>query len=108
MSSYKELLAKREALEQAIAEARKTELSEAINKAKALINDFCLTQMDLFGTDKPAKTGKSAKTNADGTEKTGRQKVAPKYKDPVTGATWTGRGKAPKWIAGQDRAGFVI
>lgn len=26
-------------------------------------------------------------------------KVAPKYRDPKTGATWTGRGIAPKWIA---------
>jgi DNA-binding protein H-NS len=102
MSSYKELLAKRDALEQAIADARTAELSEAINKAKALINDFGLTQMDLFSTDKPAKVKK------DGTEKTGRQKVAPKYKDPATGAMWTGRGKAPKWIDGQDRAKFAI
>jgi DNA-binding protein H-NS len=102
MSSYKELLAKREALEQEIAEARKIELSEAITKAKALINDFGLTQMDLFSTDKPVKVKK------DGTEKTGRQKVAPKYRDPSTGAMWTGRGKAPKWIDGQDRAKFAI
>jgi hypothetical protein len=43
--------------------------------------------MDLFGTDKPAKVKK------DGTEKTGRQKVAPKYRDPATGAMW---GSAPK------------
>jgi DNA-binding protein H-NS len=105
MSSYKELLAKREELEQAIAEARKIELSEAIGKAKALISDFGLTQMDLFDSEKSAKT---AKVRADGTEKTGRQKVAPKYKDPITGATWTGRGKAPKWIDGQDRTRFVI
>jgi DNA-binding protein H-NS len=34
--------------------------------------------------------------------------VAPKFKDPATGATWTGRGKAPKWIAGKDRAGFTL
>jgi DNA-binding protein H-NS len=102
MSSYKELLAKREALEQEIAEARKTELNEAITKAKTLINDFGLTEMDLFGSDKPAKVKK------DSIEKTGRQKVAPKYRDPATGATWTGRGKAPKWIDGQDRAKFAI
>jgi DNA-binding protein H-NS len=102
MSSYKELLVQREALEQAIAEARKTELSEAITKAKALISDFGLTQMDLFDTDKTTKTPKVR------AEKTGRQKVAPKYKDPATGAMWTGRGKAPKWIDGQDRAKFVI
>jgi DNA-binding protein H-NS len=35
-------------------------------------------------------------------------KVAAKYRDPATGQTWTGRGKAPKWIEGQDRTPFVI
>jgi DNA-binding protein H-NS len=25
-------------------------------------------------------------------------KVAPKYRDPATGATWTGRGLKPKWM----------
>ncbi|NCY12586.1 MAG: H-NS histone family protein, partial [Burkholderiaceae bacterium] len=37
-----------------------------------------------------------------------RGKVAPKYKNPATGETWTGRGKAPKWIAGKDRSKFAI
>jgi DNA-binding protein H-NS len=25
-------------------------------------------------------------------------KVAPKYRDPVTGATWSGRGMMPRWM----------
>ena len=25
-------------------------------------------------------------------------KVAPKWKDPISGATWTGRGKSPSWF----------
>ncbi len=36
------------------------------------------------------------------------QKVAPKYRDPESGKTWTGRGVAPKWIAGKDREAFLI
>jgi DNA-binding protein H-NS len=39
---------------------------------------------------------------------TAGNKVAPKYRDPATGNTWTGRGKAPKWIDGKDRAKFLI
>lgn len=35
-------------------------------------------------------------------------KVAPKYRDPVSGQTWTGRGKPPAWIAGKDRDQFLI
>jgi DNA-binding protein H-NS len=34
--------------------------------------------------------------------------VAHNYRDPVTGQTWTGRGKTPKWIEGKDRTQFVI
>jgi DNA-binding protein H-NS len=33
----------------------------------------------------------------------------PKYRDPKTGATWSGRGTAPAWLAGaKDRAKFLI
>ncbi|KVP40122.1 H-NS histone family protein [Burkholderia ubonensis] len=35
--------------------------------------------------------------------------VPAKYQDPATGATWTGRGRAPAWIAGEeDRSKFLI
>ena len=33
-----------------------------------------------------------------------RAKVAPKYRHRVTGATWTGRGKQPKWFAEADQS----
>ena len=36
------------------------------------------------------------------------KKVAPKYRDPATGKTWTGRGRAPTWLDGKDRAQFLI
>lgn len=35
-------------------------------------------------------------------------KVAAKYRNPANGETWTGRGKATKWIEGQDRSRFTI
>ncbi|QBR02504.1 H-NS family nucleoid-associated regulatory protein [Paraburkholderia pallida] len=35
--------------------------------------------------------------------------VAAKYRDPKTGATWSGRGRAPAWIANaKDRTKFAI
>ena len=34
--------------------------------------------------------------------------VAPKYRDPETGATWSGRGRTPRWMAGKDPAQFTI
>lgn len=99
-NSYKELLKQREALEQAIATAREQELSEAIRRTRELVAEFGLTVQDVF----PAGRGGS---KAGGKSSTGA-KVAPKYRDPSTGQTWTGRGKAPKWIDGQERAKYLI
>ena len=96
MTTYKDLLQQREALEKQISEARKTETSDAVAKVRALIEDFGLTAQDVFPSGKSKAAGKT----------TG--KVAPKYRNPSTGETWTGRGKAPKWIADQDRGQFAI
>lgn len=42
-----------------------------------------------------------------------KRPVAPKYRHPETGATWTGRGKAPRWVTaaeaeGKSRNDFLI
>ena len=95
MSSYKELLKQREALEQKINEARRNELSEAVSQVRALVTEFGLTAQDGF----PAGKARSASAGS---------KVAPKYRNPATGQTWTGRGKAPKWIQNENREQFAI
>lgn len=43
----------------------------------------------------------------------GRSSVAPKYRDPETGKTWTGRGVIPRWLAaaeldGRNRQHFIV
>jgi DNA-binding protein H-NS len=95
MTSYKELLQQREALELQITQARQREISQAVNQVRALVAEFGLTAQDVFPTGK----ARSASAGA---------KVAAKYRDAATGKTWTGRGKAPKWIDGKDRAKFLI
>ncbi len=95
MSDYKALLEKKRELEAQIEQARKAELADAIAKARSLVSEYGLTAADVFSG------GKKRSSNAGST-------VAPKYRDPETGATWTGRGKAPKWIDGKDRAQFAI
>ena len=99
-NTYKELLKQREALEEVIATARAKEISEAMTKVRELVAEFGLTVQDVF----PAGRS-SAKSSV---KSAGVNKVAPKYRDPATGQSWTGRGKAPKWIDGQDRAKFLI
>ena len=95
MASYKDLLKQRELLEQQIGEAREREISDAVAQARAIVEEFGLTQQDVF----PVGRARSAVKGS---------KVAAKYRDPATGATWTGRGKAPRWIQDQDRAKFEI
>ena len=98
-NSYKELLIQREALEQAIASARQQELAEAIRKSRELVSEFGLTVQDIFP---------SGRGNSKSSGKSSSGKVVAKYRDPATGQSWTGRGKAPKWIDGQDRAKYLI
>jgi len=97
MSTYKDLLKQREALEQQIAEARVREVAQALSQVHELIAEFELSPQEVFP---PSKSGRSSVKAV--------SKVAPKYRNSATGETWTGRGKAPKWIEGQDRAQFVI
>lgn len=94
MSTLAQLLAQKAQLEAQIEAARTAENADAIAKAKALVAEYGLTMEDVFGG---AKRGRKASSS-----------VAPKYKDPISGATWTGRGKAPKWIEGKDRSQFAI
>ena len=59
MSSYKELLKQREALEQKINEARRNELSEAVSQVRALVTEFGLTAQDVFPAGKARSAGAS-------------------------------------------------
>lgn len=96
MATLQELLAQRAALEKQIEETQRAARADAIAQVRALMNEYGLTIADLSGG-----RGAAPKSRSTG-------KVPPKYRDPETGATWTGRGVAPKWIAGKDREAFLI
>ncbi|MDR0203983.1 MAG: H-NS histone family protein [Delftia acidovorans] len=91
MSEYKNMLARKAELDAQIAQAHAEAKAEGIAAARALIQEHALTAADVFPQGK-AK---------------GSVGVA-KYRDPASGATWTGRGKPPNWINGKDRAPFLI
>ncbi|QXL85625.1 H-NS family nucleoid-associated regulatory protein [Comamonas sp. NLF-1-9] len=95
-TSYKELLQQREALDAQIRDAREKEVADALARVRQTVAEFELTVTDVFPSGR--------RTRAAGTV----SKVAPKYRNPATGQTWTGRGKPPKWIQGQDRTQFAI
>lgn len=90
MKKLKELLAEISQLDAAIAGARKDAAAEALKTVLGLVEEFDFTAQQVFPW-KPVQ-----------------KKVSPKYLDQKTGATWTGRGKPPSWIAGKNRDDFLI
>ena len=78
--SLTELIAQKQAIENQIAEVVKTERKEALQTVKTLMAQFSITTDELTKNVKPTK------------------KVAPKWKDPVSGKEWTGRGRTPLWF----------
>jgi len=90
MSTYQELLEQKKSLDQQIAAARKAEAKQALETVHALIAEFGFTAQQVFPWKAPV------------------QKVQAKYRDPKTGATWSGRGRAPKWIEGKEREAFEV
>jgi DNA-binding protein H-NS len=97
MTKLKDLLAQREAIEKQIADLRQSEIAESIAKVRALIAEYGLTQSDIFGSSSKIRKVKDAGS-----------KVAPKYRDPISGKEWSGRGLAPKWLQGKDKADYLI
>jgi DNA-binding protein H-NS len=94
-TGYRALLAQREALEKQIEALKNEERGDAI--------DWIREQMALYGM----KPEVLAERRGRGPRKQSGP-VAAKYRDPLSGATWSGRGRAPLWLADQDRDKFVI
>lgn len=103
MSRYKELLQQREDLDKKLNEVREEELAGVISQIREMVIEWGLSAADIF----PEYRVRGAFLGTKGGSRSG-VKVAAKYCDPATGQTWSGRGKAPKWIEGQDREKFLI
>lgn len=96
MTTYLELKAQAVVLAQQIEEARFVEVQDIIAAIKQQIDEYGITPEQLFGRQNSGAIGT-------------RAPVAPKYRDPKSGATWSGRGKPPKWIANmKNRDRFLI
>jgi DNA-binding protein H-NS len=70
--------------------------------------DEIIAAYNKGGTSKPRTAAKTS-TGSRGP----RGPVPPKYRHPGTGETWTGRGKAPRWVTeaeatGRSRDEFLI
>ncbi|SEB25321.1 H-NS family nucleoid-associated regulatory protein [Variovorax sp. YR216] len=96
--SYAQLKATIAKLEKEAAALRATETTKVVAQIRESIASFGLTVEQLFG--RGAEALKTAAGKALGGGKAARKGAGiPKYRDPKTGKTWTGFGKAPSWIA---------
>lgn len=91
MSVYTDLLQQLQRLDQEIKVAKADYKKEGFAKIRALMAEYEITAEELS-----KKVGDKRKI------------VQAKYKDPETGATWSGRGRTPKWIAGKDFYQYII
>src|SRR5690606_6177625 len=103
-TSYSELLKQIEALTRQAEELRQAETAAVIADIREKISLYGLTAADLG-----FREGKQAPRSGGGS----RKAVAAKYRNPATGETWSGRGRAPKWLAdaeakGQKRESFAV
>ncbi len=104
MATYKQLMVEKEALEAQLAEVRATEIAGVIEKIQGLMSEYELTVDDIAMKRRRGRPAGAGKAKAAAKEK---QALPPKYLDPKTGATWSGRGRAPTWL-GKNRARFLI
>lgn len=93
MTSYKDIQAKIAELQQQAAAQRESELSGAIEQIRALMQEYGITTDDL----QPSSRKGAAKTSA-----------PVQFRHPDTGDTWSGRGRMPRWMAGQDKEQFRV
>jgi len=90
MATYKELKAQAEALLQQAEMARRAEIASVVAEIQAKMKEYGITLADLKGGAKKIKT---------------RGAVAAKYRNPATGESWSGRGRAPRWLADEMAKG---
>ena len=91
-----ELLAQKAAIEKQIIEAQRGERSEVIAKVRALMAEYGLTLADIGSKAAAAPRATAAK------------KVAAKYRNGITGESWTGRGLQPKWLRAALASGHTL
>jgi DNA-binding protein H-NS len=95
MATYKQLTAQLEKLHKEVAIAQQKEVAVAIEEIKRKIVEYDLTAEELGLSGKRGKAFK-------------KPPLPPKYRNPKTGETWSGRGRPPGWLAGRNKERFLI
>lgn len=89
MTRYKEYMQQAAESQRETEDWRQRELAAVITQIKGLIAQHQLSAGDL-GFHSRAGTAVKMRD--------GRGRFAPRYLDPVSGSTWNGRGRKPRWL----------
>lgn len=97
MPTYQELKAQMAELQAQTEAARQAEFQAVLEEIRAKVAEYGITEWDIFGNRRGARTSRSSGS------------TPAKYRDPKSGATWSGRGRAPNWIKdAKNRNRFLI
>lgn len=100
MRTLDELLQQHEVLQKEIDSARKRERRVKIKEVRELLEKYSLDSEDVFPAHKKTRGPAAAG---------GVKKIRPaKYRDPESGKTWSGVGRAPLWIRDRNADDFLI
>lgn len=106
MATYAQLKKQMEQLAKQAEAALRAEKEVVLAKVRDAVSSFALTVDEVFGAG-GKKKAKSSKTAV--AKRVPKGAGQAKYVDPKTGATWSGFGRAPGWIASaKDRTKFLV
>ncbi|WP_161935595.1 H-NS family nucleoid-associated regulatory protein [Burkholderia pseudomallei] len=92
MTAFQELLAQQTKLEKEVENSRLEAEKRICERVRAIMAEY--------GIDVEVRAG--------GSKRETRRRAVPRYWNPETGQTWSGRGAEPKWIVGKDRSQFLL
>ncbi|MBN3818029.1 H-NS histone family protein [Paraburkholderia sp. Se-20369] len=92
MKSYRQYLENKSKIEARFVEERRVAAEAILIEIQCCVREFGFVPEDIF----PPEILRLA------------TKRRPRYFDPVSGATWSGVGRAPEWIRDKDRKQFEI
>ena len=79
-------------------EQLKREIDLAIEREKLRVAELVVNHMAAIAENAHRKFTESGQ----------KKSSPPKYWNPRTGETWTGKGRKPKWLEGQDLHDFLL
>ncbi|KVE43481.1 H-NS histone family protein [Burkholderia sp. BDU5] len=97
MATYEELKVKLDALNKEAEAARQREISTVLSDIREAVLRYEIRPEQIFPTWTRLRSPERR-----------RGPLPPKYRNPMTGQTWSGRGRVPKWLAGPSRDDFLV